>query len=71
MQQVTRLIVHLPSPLQGGVGVRVETIGPRSEGYGVPVSAFEHDLPTTRSDFATPTRLGLRPSPPSPQGGGK
>jgi hypothetical protein len=70
MQQVARLILHLPSPLRGGVGVGVETIELSSGGEGSLVETFEHDLPTRRSDFATPTRLGLRPSPPSPQGGG-
>ena len=59
-----------PSPLRGGVGVGVA--GPE-HGHKGEVSIGRTMLPRSapRSTPATPTRLGLRPSPPSPQGGGE
>jgi hypothetical protein len=61
----------LPSPLWGGAGVGVGTVGLSGHGEGSLVDTFAHAARRPRSDFATPTRLGLCPSPPSPQGGGE
>ena len=60
-----------PCPLRGGVGVGVAG----SELERAPLRrAADTNLPYhwgLRSMPGTPTRLGLRPSPPSPQGGGE
>ncbi|HEX8664147.1 MAG TPA: DEAD/DEAH box helicase, partial [Beijerinckiaceae bacterium] len=62
---------EIPSPLRGGVGVGVA--GPDLDlSASVPAAdAARSPRRQKRSMPATPTRLGLRPSPPSPHGGGE
>jgi RHH-type proline utilization regulon transcriptional repressor/proline dehydrogenase/delta 1-pyrroline-5-carboxylate dehydrogenase len=60
---------EFPSPLRGGAGVGVA--GPDAAGRPLrPAADAAHFDSSGRSSMpATPTRLGHRPSPPTPQGG--
>ncbi|MFL5142044.1 MAG: ATP-dependent helicase HrpB [Microvirga sp.] len=62
---------RIPSPLRGGAGVGVA--GPALLGSSSRPDAEAARIPAAapRPGPATPARLGLRPSPPSPQGGGE
>src|SRR5215217_4190931 len=62
--------VQNPSPLRGGVGVG--GVGPDSDlSASAPAADTARTSSTARLMPTPPTRLGLRPSPPSPQGGGE